>query len=142
MSIPTAVFLDTSVLDGQQYNFQSTALSTFVPACNDKAMKLLLPDPTEREITRHIRERSEQALAALEEARRKAPVLAKWARLEQKLRSPKVEEFEVHQIARGEWTAFLKQFTVVRLGYDLLKVDLVMAWYDRIDAPFREGKKR
>ena len=33
MSIPTAVFLDTSILAGQQYNFQSTALSTFGPAC-------------------------------------------------------------------------------------------------------------
>jgi hypothetical protein len=27
MSIPTAAFLDTSILDGQQYNFLSTAPS-------------------------------------------------------------------------------------------------------------------
>ena len=50
MSIPTAVFLDTSVLDGHQYNFQSTPLATFAQACAKRSMKLLLPDPTEREI--------------------------------------------------------------------------------------------
>lgn len=46
MAIPTAVFLDTSVLDSQQYDFQSIALSTFVPACVKRGVKLLLPDPT------------------------------------------------------------------------------------------------
>ena len=44
MSIPTAVFLDTSILDGQQYNFQSTALATFVPVCVKRSVKLLLPE--------------------------------------------------------------------------------------------------
>jgi hypothetical protein len=48
MSIPTAVFLDTSILDGQQYNFESTALSTFVPVCKDLGLTLLLPEPTEK----------------------------------------------------------------------------------------------
>ena len=33
MSIPTAAFLDTSIFDGQNYNYESTALATFVPAC-------------------------------------------------------------------------------------------------------------
>jgi hypothetical protein len=47
-------FLDTSIVDGQQYNFQSTALSTLVPACSKRSMKLLLPESTERAITRHI----------------------------------------------------------------------------------------
>jgi len=74
MSIPTAVFLDTSVLDGQQYNFQSTPLATFAQACAKRSMKLLLPDPTEREIKRHLPERTIEAMAALEGLRRKAPI--------------------------------------------------------------------
>ena len=71
MSIPTAVFLDTSVLDSQQYNFQSTAFSTFVPACAARSIRLLLPDPTEREIKRHIKERTSEAMSGLEALRRK-----------------------------------------------------------------------
>ena len=70
MSIPTAVFLDTSILDGQQYNFESTALSTFVPVCKERGLTLLPPEPTENEIERHIRQRSSDALAALADARR------------------------------------------------------------------------
>jgi len=82
MSIPTAVFLDTSVLDSQQYNFQSTALSTFVPACAKRGVKLLLPDPTEREVKRHLRERAAETMNTVEAARRKAPFLAKFRGLE------------------------------------------------------------
>jgi len=36
----------------------------------------------------------------------------------------------------------LKQFSVIRLRYDLLDIPTVMNWYDKAVAPFREGKKR
>jgi PIN domain len=142
MSIPTTVFLDTSIVDGQQYNFQSTALSTFVPACKATGVKLLLPEPTEIEIERHIRERSRDALEALEEARRKTPFLAKWPGLPPKPKSEDVEKLQVYGIAKREWWEFLKQFDVIRLGYDSIDVRKVMQWYERTQAPFREGKKR
>ena len=67
MSIPTPVFLDTRILDGQQYNFQSTALSAFVPACAQRSVTLLLPESTDGEISSHIEEWSKQAAQALED---------------------------------------------------------------------------
>src|SRR5688500_18069817 len=73
MSMPTFAFLDTSIFDGQKYNFASTAFSTFAPACKKRAVKLLLPDPTEREIQRHLREKSQEAVEALEAAIKLAP---------------------------------------------------------------------
>src|SRR6266545_7843408 len=80
----------------------------------------LLPEPTEREVERHIRERSSEALAALAEARRKAPFLAKWAGLPQPTaKSETIERLNVYRIARREWRTFLKQFDVVTLGYDV-----------------------
>jgi hypothetical protein len=141
MSIPTAVFLDTSVLDAQHYNFESTALSTFVPACANRGVRLVLPKPTEAEIVRHIRERSRDALKTLVEARRKAPFLNKWRAFSHDIR-PHSSEWEVQIIASQEWRTFLDKFQVVRLGYDTLDVATVMGWYDRTEAPFREGKKR
>jgi hypothetical protein len=142
MSIPTFVFLDTSILDSQQYNFKSAALSTFVPICAQKSIKLLLPDPTEQEIKRHIRQRSNQAMEALDEARRKAPFLAKWKGLPPSPHRGSGEEFKVHHIAAMEWLAFLQQFSVIRLGYELVDIKMVMGWYDRVEPPFREGKKQ
>lgn len=131
MSIPTAVFLDTSILDGQQYNFESIALSTFVPVCKERGLTLLLPEPTEKEIERHIRERSSDALAALAEARRKAPLLTKWPGLPRPTaKSESVERLQVYGIARREWEVFLKQFNVVTLGYDGLDIKKVMLWYE------------
>ncbi|MEQ1896072.1 MAG: PIN domain-containing protein [Vicinamibacterales bacterium] len=142
MSVPTAVFLDTSILDSQQYNFQSTALSTFATSCATRAVKLLLPDPTEREIERHIRDRTREALSTLEAARRKAPFLAKWRGLSPQFNSPKIEEFDAQQAAIAEWRTFLRQFSVVRLGYEGLDIAKVMKWYDAVEAPFNDGKKR
>ncbi|MEQ1871014.1 MAG: PIN domain-containing protein [Vicinamibacterales bacterium] len=142
MSIPTAVFLDTSILDSQQYNFQSTAFSTFVPACAKRSLKLLLPDPTEREIKRHMKERTSEALSALEGLRRKVPFLGKWKGLAPQFGSPQLEEFDAQSTATDQWQAFLKQFAVVRLGYQGLDVAKVMQWYDKAEAPFKEGKKR
>jgi hypothetical protein len=78
MSLPSAVLLDTSVLAGQQYNFGSVAMSSFVPAAAAKKIVLLLPAPTEQEILNQIDERSKEALQALETAKRKAPFLEKW----------------------------------------------------------------
>lgn len=142
MSIPTAVFLDTSIFDGQQYNFQSTALSTFVPVCAERSVNLLLPDPTEREIKRHMMEWSQRASKALEEARRKAPFLAKWKGLPTDSIAFEKLKSDIHMLALGEWGMFLHALKVVRLDYQSVDMRRVMDWYDRIEPPFRDGPKR
>jgi hypothetical protein len=138
MSIPTAVFLDTSVFDGQSYNFSSTAFSTFVPACKHRNLRLLLPDPTEREIKRHMTERSKEAIGLIEQAHRTAPFLAKWKGFPPRDSKPS----GAIQTTLAEWLSFLKQFDVVRLNYDGIDVGTVMSWYHAMDPPFDKGKKR
>lgn len=141
MSLPTAVFLDTSVMAGQQYNFSSTALTTFIPLAKKHALKLLLPEPTESEVVRQIRERVQEALKALEDARRRAPFLAKWKHFPP-TQTSYVTDWEVMNIATAEWEAFLKNFNLIKLDYSSVNIKTVMHWYDRITPPFREGKKR
>lgn len=138
MSVPTAVFLDTSVFDGQSYNFSSTALSTFVPACKHRNLKLLLPDPTEREIRRHMEELCAEALTFVEKARRTAPFLMKWKAF------PLLEarRSEASVVTAREWRAFLSDFDVVRLKYDGVTIAQVMDWYDAGEPPFGTGTKR
>lgn len=138
---PSAAFLDTSIFAGQGYNFSSTALASFAPAAKASGISLLLPDVTEREVKRHIRTRAGEALQALEDARRKAPFLAKWRHFPQASISS-AHTWEVTHVAMEEWTSFLKQFDVIRLGYADIQLDRVMDWYDRSTAPFAEGKKR
>ena len=144
--LPSAVFLDTSILAGQNFNFESTALASFVPVAKRGGLKFLLPDPTEREVIRQIDERSVKALEALARARREAPFLAKWKhfppiRPSRALAHP-ATNWEVRQIAMQEWESFLKQFHVIKIDYKGLDVSLVMRWYDETTPPFREGPKR
>lgn len=140
MSLPSAIFLDTSVLAGQNYNFSSSALKSFISIASEKKIPLILPDPTKREILRQIRDRSVAALRALEDARRRAPFLSKWKHFP-KL-PDRLGDWEVKRAAIEEWETFLKQFTVVELGYESVQIETVMGWYESVRAPFGEGKKR
>lgn len=140
MSLPKAAFLDTSVFAGQQYNYGSAVLKSFIPVAKQTGIKILMPDPTSREIARQIKERSADALKALDDARRKAPFLSKWRHFPtQHVTSA---QWEVGRIAQAEWNEFLAQFQVDKLGYDGVSIPRVMTWYDAIRAPFGEGKKR
>jgi hypothetical protein len=143
MALPTAFFLDTSILDGQQYNYSSAALSSFVPVARERGLKLLLPDPTEREIRRHIDARSKDALDALELARRKAPFLSKWKDFPPATTGWRTD-WEVKRVATKEWGEFLNQFNVVKLNYEGVDIEEVMGWYDSVTPPFRseKGKKK
>lgn len=135
------IFLDTSVFAGQQYNFGSAALSSFVEIAQEKGLSLVLPAPTSSEVERQIKARSDEALKALDEARRKAPFLKKWKHWPEKPTSANPEG-EVRRIAVQEWRDFLSQFEVIKLSYEDVKLDKIMRWYDLVRAPFREGKKR
>lgn len=141
MTLPTAVFIDTSVLAGQQYNFESAALSSFVPVASARKLTVLLPDATKREITRQITDRSLEALRALENARRRAPFLAKWKSFPN-LPESRHGDWEVKRVALSELKAFLGRLSVKELGYDGVRVETVMGWYDTATAPFGTGKKR
>jgi hypothetical protein len=140
MSKPKAAFLDTSVFTGQQYNYTSAVITSFVPVAKESGIKILLPDPTAREVARQIRERSKDALKALDDARRKAPFLSKWKHFPPK--QTKINEWEVRRVAEREWKNFLGQFQIENLGYEGVSIPKVMSWYDTIRAPFGEGKKR
>ncbi len=148
MSVPTNVFIDTSILDEQSYNFSSTAISAFVKAAQAQKATLLLPDPTRREIERHIEDRSEEVVKVLEQAKRKAPFLKKWKAWPVKggdlLLGYELKKIarDLKNIAMDEWNCFLKQFDVKDLNYDGISIKEVMDWYDSQRAPFGCGGKR
>jgi hypothetical protein len=125
------------MFDGQSYNFSSTKLSTFVPACRHRNLKLLLPDPTEREVKRHMAKRSAEAVELIEKAHRTAPFLTKWKGF-----PPDSPKGHAQHIAPIAWRTFLQQFDVVRLNYDGIAIGKVMNWYDATEPPFGPGGKR
>ena len=137
--LPSAVFLDTEVFDGQNFNFASANFGAFIAVCKQHSIKLLLPDPTEREIRRHLTDRCKAVLLRLDEVRSKHPFLRAWPHL------PKARgqyDVSVFDAANGELGAFLTNFDVVKLGYDSVSMVDVMDWYDGRLPPFRGGSKQ
>lgn len=140
MSVPQAIFIDTSVFDEQCYNFQSAAMTAFLDATKTVPLILLLPDPTEREINRHIQEQVEAAAKVLSDAKRKAPILSKWTGWPAKFDARDIR-WQLQSFAQGEWRAFLERFDVRRLGYEDVDLPRIMNWYEFKRAPFGLGKK-
>jgi hypothetical protein len=141
MSVPTTIFIDTSILDEQNYNFSSKAISAFIEAVKAPKMVLLLPDPMRREIKHHIKDRSQKVVKALAQARRQAPFLKKWKGWPVKSTDLALE-YELSTLANEEWNSFLAHFEVKNLGYGGVSVEEVMSWYDCQRAPFGAGRKQ
>lgn len=141
MSIPQAVFLDTSVFDAQNYNYGSVALKAFIKVCQELHLTLLLPASTELELKRHIAARSDeigtefQKLA--DQVRRKAPFLQDWLGYKRLVAKTSPSLTFQRQIASDQaWAAFWEQVKVERLDYRGVDVAEVMRWYDKIRPPF------
>jgi hypothetical protein len=141
MPTPLNILIDTCIFDQYGYNFSSPIVETFVAVAGIKKFILILPDVIEREIRRHINEKSHEAASALKRARKDAPLLAKWSHW-QANEVIKAAAAEIQTKVMGDWEQFLKNFKVEKLGYDGIDMTEIMDWYDRHRAPFGEGQKR
>jgi predicted nucleic acid-binding protein len=140
MTIPTAIFIDTTVFDSQHYNYDNTVLSSFAKATQDHDLKLLLPDPTLREIRRHLVRATEDAVKSLMSISGKTPWLKNWkAELQQDKRHL---EISFKNMAKEQWETFLSQFQVEHLSYEGIDIKTIMDWYDKIQAPFSSKKPK
>ncbi len=142
MTIPFTLFIDTNIFDESNYNFHSASIKAFRQAIKSKSMKLLLPDPIEREIRRHISERSQTAVNSLKNAARTAPFLKQldgWP-LNKKSNIELVVTLE-DQVEK-ELKNFYKTFKLIKLGYDKIDIKEIMNWYDWKEPPFSDKKRK
>jgi len=143
MLCPNNIFIDTSIFDGQAFNFASAAFESFSKAAAGKNLTLLLPDPIEREIRKHIVGNARAALKALREAKRKAPFVYKWDQWP-KEKSEWISECDLRDIAFRELSQFQETFRLIKLGYEHVHLPEVMDWYHQERAPFgtKNGKQK
>lgn len=116
-------------------------MTAFKDSISDLELVLLMPDPTIREIRRHIQEKCETAVRTLEAAAKKAPFLRKLENWPLAKTSPQLANYFLKQIAEKDLEEFLALFDLEELTYDDINLDEIMNWYDRKLAPFSEKKK-
>ncbi len=140
MPIPRTIVIDTNIFEQHGYNFTTQAIKKFVAIAQIKSLTILLPDAIEREVRRHIKEKSAAAQSALNKARQDAPFLQKWKHwpANEKLKTAKDD---IAAAYLTDWEEFLKCFKVKRLGYDAIDLNKVMDWYDHQKPPFGPGQK-
>jgi hypothetical protein len=79
-------------------------MTAFLEATKPAPWTLLLPAATEQEITRHIQEQVDAASKVLSDAKRRAPILAKWTGWPANL-DARDTRWQLHAFAQGEWKA-------------------------------------
>ncbi|PYJ84768.1 MAG: hypothetical protein DME22_11565 [Verrucomicrobia bacterium] len=134
------IVIDTNIFDQHGYNFAAQVIQKFVAVTQVKSLTILLPDAIEREVRRHIKDKSAAAQSALKKARHDAPFLQKWKNwpAPEKVKTAK-DDIAAAYIA--DWEEFLKNFKVKRLGYDGINMNQVMDWHDQQQPPFGPGQK-
>jgi len=142
MAVPKNIFIDTSILDGCSYNFESAAVQPLIEIAKSTPLTLLLPEPTEREIRRHIKERSDEVLAALVKAQQRAPFLKKWKDWPLKSNHEFFLARQLNRMATIELDSFFALFEVMRLGPKHIDIAEIMEWQDKGKAPFGKGNKK
>jgi hypothetical protein len=138
--IPTTIFIDTQIFDSIQYNFKGGSAKGFLSAISDHDIILLLPDPTRREIERHIRELSSRAIQSLKLAQKTNSCLRMldgWPLTDSKPDSLKAA---LAAKIQADLSKFLKEFTVEGLDYSGVSLSEVMNWRDELAPPFSESK--
>jgi hypothetical protein len=141
MSTPKTIFLDTNIFDKNQYIFSSTEFTALLTAFPEGTLTLLLPDPTSRELARHISDKAEEMIRALTKARKEAPFVLKlplWpARKDQRSLADTIVKDTGAQME-----AYLKKLNVHKLGYNDISFPEIMNWYDEQRAPFSAAKPK
>ncbi len=140
MSVPTVIFIDTSIVRGQAYNFESKAIKLFLSAAGERKLTLLLPDATSREIRKQISARSDVAINALKKAYEQAPFLLKsdkWPTM-----PGFAAAWELFTIGVRQWEGFTNNFTLIRLPVEDINLREVMGWFDAQRAPFSTRKQK
>lgn len=141
MSVPTTVFIDTSIFDESMYNFESASMLAFKQSIANCTITLLMPDPTKREIDRHIRERAEAAVSAMKTAAKNSPFLWKLPNWPLKKKKHPSLGYKLLTIVDKELQDFFGLFQVIKLNYEGVKLDEIMNWYEWESPPFSARKK-
>ena len=141
MPLPQSIFIDTCILDAEQYDFNSSQIQALATAAAGRNLKLLLPHPTKQEITRHIKERAQAAVSSLKSARKEHPFLRKCPALPQSRVEREKLERDMRNAVLADWKGFQGNFVLQELDYTGVDLDEVMAWYDQGRPPFGLGEK-
>lgn len=139
MSVPNYIFIDTCIFEEAGFNFNSAKLKPFREALEDLNLIFIDPDPIFRERMRHLRNRVDDAIKAIERIEKSLPVITsldKWPK------ASWLRKYEIRRLVNKSLAEFLKPMKHVRLGYDGIDMHKVMTWYEQNRAPFGKGKKQ
>lgn len=137
------VFIDTEVFKRNKFNLDSAAFQALRSLLNNASMTLVMPDPTEREIDKHLKEMVSHAVKSVAKVEREVPLIRRISSWPVTDRGPFGLEHEIGSKAREELREFYTAFeSVKKIDYSGVKLDEIMNWYHGSRAPFRAGRKR
>lgn len=141
VTAPTALLIDTCILEQGGFQFERGNLAEVRKACRAAGIRLLMPKPIELEVRRHIRERCEEAAKALSKAGRQAPLLKGRDGWPLKDMSPAEFAGKLSTQHQTAFDSFMHASDAVSLGYEGVDLAWVMARHDTIAAPFTPKKR-
>lgn len=139
MSIPKAIFLDTSVIEAQRFNFESPVMVAFADACRKYQRIVLLPEVTRAEIERHITKEVSVAVAEITRVVSGTAIMRSWSLFPKPMTGLK-DAAVAH--ALGVFRKYVREVHALDLRYETSTLRALMDRYDARRTPFdQEGRK-
>jgi hypothetical protein len=123
MSVPKAIFIDTSVYDAIKYDFESPTMKALIAEFEERKITLLCPAPINDEIKRHIREHSVSAINSLKSIGKENAFLRRLGNWPLNEKSHKELKEELENATNASYEAFRQNFESIDLGYDGVSVE-------------------
>lgn len=142
MRVPENIFIDTSIFEGQQYDFESREFLAFKKHFRGNSISVLMPDPTKREIVRHIKEKASSAAQAVKSVQQKASFVRRIESWPLHTQTKEAMEDSIRTSAMTALSQFLNTYNAIDLDYSGISIDQIMDNYDLAVPPFGDGKKR
>ncbi len=141
MTFPNHIFLDTTVFDSQQYNYNSREFTAFLKQFPSSTTNLLLPNITKREIHKHIHLRVDKAINAIYKIQKKMPRIYQLDRCPSQSKSKKQLKSELLKIELEAYESFIDAFKNIVLNLENVSLKEIFDWYFDSLPPFGKGKK-
>lgn len=136
------VFLDTNIFESKNFQFDSHSLKAFKRLVDDGEIRLLVTDPTIREVRQHLRAKSEEAVGEIKKVRRSAMLLRNTPDLPVHGIFEELNVGLVEERLNRNFEDFLDGDNVEHVSIENVSATQVFDMYFNLKAPFANGEKR
>ena len=135
------VFVDTSMYEGKNFQFDSHALGRFAELCENRSINLLMTSITEREIRSHLTTKAHEAAKSISGFKKEIKILRNLTDIPHYGIFEQLKAEDINNSLLDMFQDFLDVSVSENIPLSAASIDKIVDDYFNLKAPFSEKKK-